>query len=193
MGLIERMMNVVFGNGRNVLVETAGVFRENAEAGASREAELRAKILAQFAAEYGNPRTSRFDVLMDALNRLPRPAMALGTLAMFAAAMADPIWFAERMQGIALVPEPMWWLLGAVVSFYFGARFQQKGQEFQRSIVRTMAVVPQVSDNLRTLRTLRDEDEQVIVAAPEPVTLEDDGGDANPALELWRQKAQGAH
>jgi hypothetical protein len=26
------------------------------------------------------------------------------------------------MQGLAYVPEPLWWLLGAVVSFYFGAR-----------------------------------------------------------------------
>ena len=26
------------------------------------------------------------------------------------------------MQGLALVPEPLWWLLGAIVSFYFGAR-----------------------------------------------------------------------
>ena len=24
--------------------------------------------------------------------------------------------------GLALVPEPLWWLLGAIVSFYFGAR-----------------------------------------------------------------------
>jgi hypothetical protein len=26
------------------------------------------------------------------------------------------------MQGLQLVPEPLWWLLGAIVSFYFGAR-----------------------------------------------------------------------
>ena len=26
------------------------------------------------------------------------------------------------MQGLALVPEPLWWLMGAIVSFYFGAR-----------------------------------------------------------------------
>jgi len=34
------------------------------------------------------------------------------------------------MQGIALVPEPLWWLMGAIVSFYFGARRQAKRQEF---------------------------------------------------------------
>jgi hypothetical protein len=76
---------------------------------------------------------------MDALNRVPRPAMALGTLGLFIAAMVDPVWFSERMQGLALVPEPLWWLLGAIVSFYFGARHQAKGQEFQRSLVDHLA------------------------------------------------------
>ena len=46
--------------------------------------------------------------------------MAIGTIGLFVSAMIDPIWFASRMQGIALVPEPLWWLLGAIVSFYFG-------------------------------------------------------------------------
>lgn len=63
---------------------------------------------------------------MDGLNRLPRPALALGTLGLFVSAMVAPLWFAERMQGIALVPEPLWWLLGVIVSFYFGARHQVK-------------------------------------------------------------------
>ncbi len=48
--------------------------------------------------------------------------------------MIDPVWFAARMSGLAQVPEPLWWLMGAIVSFYFGARHQVKGQEFQRSI-----------------------------------------------------------
>ena len=36
--------------------------------------------------------------------------------------MAEPPGFSVRMEGLQLVPEPLWWLLGAVVSFYFGAR-----------------------------------------------------------------------
>ena len=36
--------------------------------------------------------------------------------------MVNPIWFASRMQGIALVPQPLWWLMGAIVSSYFVAR-----------------------------------------------------------------------
>jgi hypothetical protein len=45
--------------------------------------------------------------------------MAFGVLSLFIAAMVDPIWFADRMAGLSLVPEPLWWLMGAIVSFIF--------------------------------------------------------------------------
>ena len=41
-------------------------------------------------------------------NRLPRPAMALGVLFLIGSAMVEPVWFSSRMQGLALVPEPLW-------------------------------------------------------------------------------------
>jgi hypothetical protein len=56
------------------------------------------------------------------LNRLPRPLLAFGTLALFGYAMVDPEGFGARMTGLNQVPEPLWWLLGAIVGFYFGAR-----------------------------------------------------------------------
>ena len=50
------------------------------------------------------------------------------------------------MAGIALVPEPLWWLMGAIVSFYFGARYQLKAQEFQRQTLQAVvAVAPPVA------------------------------------------------
>ncbi|UMA63531.1 3TM-type holin [Roseivivax marinus] len=127
------------------------------------------------------------------LQRLPRPAMALGTLALFVAAMIDPTWFAARMTGIALVPEPLWWLLGAVVSFYFGARHQAKGQDFRREIAATMAAAPEVAARLRTIEALRGKAPEA--AAEEPVaprremavfgstTTEEE----NAALAEWRR------
>ncbi|MFV2035152.1 MAG: holin family protein, partial [Halocynthiibacter sp.] len=132
MGLIANLLNLIFGGGRNVVAETAQVFRENAEAGAARSVELQGAVLAQYAAEFKTPQKGGFDRFMDGVNRIPRPALALGTLGLFVVAMIDPVWFALRMQGLGLVPEPLWWLLGVVVSFYFGARHQAKGQEFQR-------------------------------------------------------------
>jgi hypothetical protein len=48
--------------------------------------------------------------------------LAFGTIGLFVYAMTDPQAFSLRMVGLNAVPEPLWWLLGAVVAFYFGAR-----------------------------------------------------------------------
>lgn len=146
MGMIGGIWAALFGGGRNVIKETAEVFRVNAEAQALRGAALQTAALDQFAQEFVVPRKGGFDRFMDGVNRLPRPALALGTLGLFVAAMADPVWFAERMTGIAVVPEPLWWLLGVIVSFYFGARHQVKGQEFQRDIARAFKAAPAPPD-----------------------------------------------
>jgi hypothetical protein len=153
MGMIAKIFDILFGQGRNLIADTAEVFRENAEEAGQRSLIRQKAALAQLAAEF-RPNRHWFDSLMDGLNRLPRPMLAMGTLGLFAAAMVDPIWFAERMQGLALVPEALWWLMGAVVSFYFGARHQAKGQDFQREIAQTLARVPVVIDNTRALRDL---------------------------------------
>lgn len=154
MGLISGLLEIVFGGNRNVLKDTVEVFRENAEQDAARDHQLRVDALKQFGREFEHSNGSLFDRIMDAMNRIPRPALALGTLGLFVAAMIDPIWFAERMQGIALVPEPLWWLLGVIVSFYFGARHQAKSQQFQQSIARSVAMAPKVAENIRNLRKL---------------------------------------
>lgn len=192
MGLIERLLTAVFGGGRNIVAETAEVFRENAEAGAQRDAFYRAAVLHEFAAEFAQPRRGRFDRFIDGLNRLPRPALALGTLGLFVMAMTDPVWFSARMQGLALVPEPMWWLMGAVVSFYFGARHQLKSQEFQRSIAGTMARTPEVVRNIERLRELHADSPGVADPGADTRTVEMSvaAGD-NPALDEWR-RLQGA-
>ncbi|WP_458790424.1 holin family protein [Yoonia sp. MH D7] len=141
MGVIDKIMSGVFGGGRNIVAETVEVCRENAENGAVRAADQKTAALAQFAAEFSQPRQSGFDRFIDGLNRLPRPLLALGTIGLFVMAMVDPVWFEFRMIGISAVPEPLWWLMGAIVSFYFGARHQTKGQEFQRQAVQTVAAV----------------------------------------------------
>ena len=169
MGLIEQVFSLVFGSGRNVVRDTVEVFRPNAEAQARRDHDRQGASLTQFAAEFYAPQRGWFDRLMDALNRVPRPAMALGTLGLFVSAMVDPDWFSARMVGLALVPEPLWWLLGAIVSFYFGARHQAKGQEFQRVLVENMARPgPDQPSPLETV---------VQVKEPQP--------DGNAALEEW--------
>jgi hypothetical protein len=190
MGVIDKVIGLVFGNSGEMVRDTVEVFRENAEKGAQRSAEAQDQAMAQYAAEFAIERKGGFDRFMDGLNRLPRPALALGTLGLFVAAMVDPIWFAARMQGIALVPEPLWWLLGVIVSFYFGARHQVKTQEFQRSIVRTIAQVPQVVGNIRANNEQRHDSVQVAATgADSALSLAVIEDAENPALEDWRKAA----
>ncbi len=85
-------------------------------------AEAQMAALRQLGEEYQHPALSWFDRMVNGLNRLPRPCLAFGTLGLFTYAMVDPEAFAKRMVGLNAVPEPLWWLLGAIVAFYFGAR-----------------------------------------------------------------------
>lgn len=189
MGLIGQIVGLFFGGGRNLIRETAEVFRENTESGAQRGQEVQIQAMKQHGAEFAQAHASGFDRFMDAVNRVPRPALALGTLGLFISAMVDPVWFAARMQGIILVPEPLWWLLGVIVSFYFGARHQVKTQQFQRDIVNSMHRTPQVIDNIRQLQGLRADgllsadtgvDARLAANTIKP--------DENPALDAWRTR-----
>ena len=187
MGLIQSIFGLAFGNGQNLVRETVEVFRENAEAGAARASEVQVQAMEQLGAEFAAPRQSGFDRFVDGLNRLPRPAMALGILGLFVAAMADPVWFAARMQGLALTPEPLWWLLGVIVSFYFGARHQIKSQNFQREIAATVARAPAVVENIKALRALRADSPGAADPGPDArVALAAVSPEANPALEDWK-------
>lgn len=154
------LMSWLFGGGASAIAtgvkEVAEVFRPNAEASAAREHEAFAAALRQYAAEYGHARPRWFDGVVDALNRLPRPALALGCLALFGYAMADPIGFAARMQGLQLVPDPLWWLLGAIVSFYFGARELHYLRENRKG-----TGLPDVAATVQAIRDIR-------ALAPEP-------------------------
>jgi hypothetical protein len=71
-----------------------------------------------------------------------------------------------------------------VVSFYFGARHQAKGQEFQRELAATIAAVPNVVDTIRDVQALRD------VTPDGGSDTPPDGSDSrnfsdNPALADW--------
>ncbi len=182
MGWITVLLGGLFGGARNVVTETVEVFRPNAEAADRRAADAQAAALAQMAAEFGGQ--GWFNRLVDGLNRLPRPMLAFGCIGLFGAAMADPVWFAARMQGLALVPEPLWALMGAIVAFYFGAREMAKMRAggIAKEAARIVAQAPQVVANIRALHALspgaadpgRDADATIAAtAAP----------GANPALD----------
>ena len=124
MGMIDRFINMgstvtAVGNAAGGMAE---IFRENATRRMELDEEAYARAIAQLGIEFQNEPNTWFDSLVNGLNRLPRPGMTLGVLGLFAYAMVEPEGFSMRMEGLNLVPEPLWWLLGAIVSFYFGAR-----------------------------------------------------------------------
>ena len=123
-------------------------------------------------AEFRHVRPGLFDRIVNGLNRLPRPVLALGTLGLFIYAMADPAGFGLRMRGLAEVPEPLWWLLGAVVSFYFGAR----EAHYYRMRVPTAPAAPGRLP-VSPVMPAADAGPDLLAAAP------------NPALEAWRTDA----
>ncbi|NEX44894.1 3TM-type holin [Pseudotabrizicola algicola] len=105
---------------------------------------------------------SGYDRLIDALNRLPRPFMAFGAQALVLYALLDPAGFARRMEGLDAMPEALWWLLGAVITAYFGAR------EAHHLRNRTPPAAPSAT------------------ASAAPKAGDDLSDGANPALEDWR-------
>ena len=130
MGLIGN----VLGIGRAAR-EVAEVFIPNRTKNMEYEHQEHKAALEQYGAEFQLPQPGWFNHLVNGLNRLPRPVLALGTVGLFAYAMTDPLGFTLRMAGLDTVPRELWWLLGAVVSFYFGARelhYQRRRTEKRR-------------------------------------------------------------
>ncbi|UFM64880.1 holin family protein [Paracoccus sp. MA] len=124
MGLMDRFLGAgaAAATVANAATGMAEVFRENATRRMELDEQAYARAITQHGAEFAAAPRGWFDGMMNGLNRLPRPMMTLGTLALFGYAMVELEGFGLRMQNLNLVPEPLWWLLGAVISFYFGAR-----------------------------------------------------------------------
>ena len=131
-----KFFSKLFGGGIGTVGDTvktvAGVFSENREAKAQRAAsaqdrdvDLLISAQAQFAREFHRPRNF-FDSLINGINRLPRPIMALGTIGMLGYAFYDPAGFTAAGSALGLIPQELWWLISAVVAFYFGARHFEK-------------------------------------------------------------------
>ena len=188
-GVIGNILGVPFGGNRNVVRETIEAFCPNAEVEAVRNAAREAAALTQFAAEFGHPRKGWLDRFIVGLNRLPRPMLALGTIGLFVTALTDPIWLAARMQSIALVPDPLWWLMGAIVTFCFGARDQTKAHDFQTGLADTLARTPDMMRHIRDLEALRpdDEEDMLLPARHKPAVKRNHDDAPNAALDKWRR------
>jgi len=145
----------------------AEIFTQNATRRMELDEEAYARAMAQHGQEFLAPSRGWFDGFVNALNRLPRPLLALGTMALFVYSMVEPAGFGLRMEGLQRVPEPLWWLLGAIVGFYFGAReahhFRQRVWAVPRSNTETQttgasstSALPRPDDDFADNPALRD-------------------------------------
>lgn len=124
MGMIDRFIGAggtvsAVGQAATGMAE---VFTQNVTRRMELDEEAYARAIAQLGQEFQAARAGWFDSFINGFNRMPRPMMTMGVLGLFVYAMIEPSGFSTRMQGLSLVPEPLWWFLGAIVSFYFGAR-----------------------------------------------------------------------
>lgn len=189
------LWRLIFGGGARDLVtaatNTVRVVRGDRAAQDAQAAAALEGALGQFGAEFGaTARRTWFDALVDGLNRLPRPFLAFATMALFAYAFHAPVEFAARMQALALVPDQLWYLMGAVIAFYFGAR------EFHHRRARAAPDAGQVRaavDAIQQIQAIR----PPIRAAPETEIQPDaaplegaPGSTGNAALADWRAKAR---
>lgn len=178
------MMTAILGAGgaaREIGAAVGGVAEVFVGNKAEREvAESREAVAAvtEFGAEFARTPSGWFDSLVDGMNRLPRPLLTLGTLGLFVYAMAAPAGFSLRMHGLDAVPEPLWWLLGAIVSFYFGAR------ELHHQRNRTIGVAQAV---LQARKSATPTTAVTPVASMPLAAVSSVDPDRNAAVEDWRR------
>lgn len=177
MGVITQILAALFGGNRNRLTEVIEVLRPNAEAASARGAEFDTAVLAQFAAEFAQPRKGWFDRFVDALNRLPRPLLTLGAVVVLMLPVYDPILATEVFTAWAIIPAALWTLIAIIVTFFFGGRGQTQELNFNRDLAGAAVTLPQVLSQLRDIRAMALPE----ISSQTPL-IADSGTDANTTL-----------
>ncbi|HSA81104.1 MAG TPA: 3TM-type holin [Geminicoccaceae bacterium] len=150
--------------------------------------------LRRFATEFqARERRTRWDALIDGLNRLPRPLITLGILAFFLLAPLAPARFLEIARTYQLLPDGFWALLSVIIAFYFGGRMQLKRED--------TAVKRGALNVAREILAIRHSGQTQGEPAPRPLpTSPPDRSDGsaevvapggNRVVEAWSQMAAG--
>ena len=117
-----------------------------------------------------------WDSLWDGVNRMPRPLIVVAIFWYFSLSYRNPEEFQVLNLALDTVPERMWWIMSAVVSFYFVAREFQKGRDTKLAL----------SD--KEFKTVQDRMAKLREAAVTELPAKEPGY-KNPSIEEWKQKA----
>jgi hypothetical protein len=121
-------------------------------------------LYGQFAAEFGHARTW-WDSVIDGLNRLPRPFMTFGVIALFVWAVVDPPAFGAAMLELAKVPEMLWWILLTIVAFWFGGKVFAKDVKFKPASVEDIRALNDLASEVHYDREMKERGQPLTNAA----------------------------
>ncbi len=158
----------------NTVVNVKGAFTGNRQEQDEQQSKQFMMGLQAYSAEFA-PRKNRswWDSLWDGLNRMPRPLIVLAIFWYFSLAYREPDEFQVLNIALDTVPERMWYIMSAVVSFYFVAR------EFHKNRETKMALSDQEFEKVqKRIATIRDKDEEL------PPKMD---GYQNPSIEEWKK------
>ena len=128
--------------------------------------------IGQFAAEFQVENRTMFDSLIDGLNRLPRPAIVTMVIAYFNLSWVDSIQFQIINKGLDTIPNDMWVIAIAIISFYSVAREITKSRDKKLSMGNK-----EFKEHLNQLKELRD------LKTQEPQV-----NSGNSAINEWKTK-----
>lgn len=96
-----------------------------------------------YSAEFSN-RANRtwWDSLIDGLNRIPRPLFVAFIVYYFVICVKNVTLFERVNRSLSTIPEPMWYILGGILSFYFGSRHFQKMGEMKTGLANVKVLPP---------------------------------------------------
>lgn len=132
--MIDKLVKLLGGGiieGANSITKTIFGSKEARDTQAHDE---QMSVMQAFAAEF-LPRENRtwWDSFVDGLNRLPRPVMTFGVIALFWYCVEEPAEFAASMTALKLMPAEGWGIMATIVVFWFGGKFLEKswGQKIE--------------------------------------------------------------
>lgn len=151
--MLGRLVQALLGGGAQAVAAAVTPFTgDRVQEEQGRHGEMLARFQ-QFGAEFADRQNRTWwDSFIDGLNRLPRPAMALGVVGIFVWASADPAGFAVAAQAWALIPDEMWVVLGAVIAFFFGDRTLLSARRSRAPTPEQVQAVLATRARLETLR-----------------------------------------
>lgn len=159
----------------DTVVNVKGAFTGNRQEQDEQQSKKFLMGLQAYSAEFA-PRENRtwWDSLWDGLNRMPRPLIVVAIFWYFILAYKNPTEFQVLNVALETVPDNMWYIMSAVVSFYFVAR------EFQKNRDNKMALTDKEFESVqKRIATIRDKDNEL---PPK------ESGYKNPSIEEWKKK-----